>query len=99
MRLSASQIEIIKTTVTRVLGIPYRIWLFGSRVDDKKRGGDIDLFIETDSIISNRAETICKVYGALIMKLGDRKIDVIIKDANTENEPIFDTAKYTGIML
>lgn len=40
MRLTTDQVTTIKTTVTRVLGIPYRLWLFGSRVDDKKRGGD-----------------------------------------------------------
>ncbi len=99
MRLTSSQVQVIKTTVTRVLGFPYRLWLFGSRVDDQKRGGDIDLFIETDEIISNRAETICRVYGALIRVLGDRKLDVIIKDARTENAPIFDIAKRTGVVL
>jgi len=99
MRLTSSQIQTIKTTITLVLGFPYRLWLFGSRVDDQKRGGDIDLFIETDAIISNRAETICRVYGALIMQLGERKLDVIIKDAQTENAPIFDIAKRTGVKL
>jgi predicted nucleotidyltransferase len=99
MRLISSQIQAIKTTVTRVLGLPHRLWLFGSRVDDQQRGGDIDLFIETDEIISNRAETICRVYGALIRVLGDRKLDVVIKDAHTESAPIFDIAKRTGVML
>jgi len=99
MRLTSSQVQTIKTTVTRVFGFPYRLWLFGSRVDEQKRGGDIDLFIETDEIIPNRAETICRVYGALIMALGDRKLDVIIKDAHTENVPIFDMARRTGVML
>lgn len=99
MRLTPSQVQIIKTTVARVLNFPYRLWLFGSRVDDNKRGGDIDLFIETDTVIANQAETICRVYGALIMQLGERKLDILIQDAATENVPIFDIAKRTGVML
>jgi len=99
MRLTPPQIQAIKTTVTRVLGLPHRVWLFGSRVDDQQRGGDIDLFIETDEIILNRAEAVCRLYGALIMTLGDRKLDVVIKDAQSEPAPIFEVAKRTGVML
>jgi hypothetical protein len=33
------------------------------------------------------------------MKLGDRKIDVVIKDANSNDQPIFEIAKRTGIKL
>lgn len=99
MRLTLSQIQKIKTTVARVLNLPHRIWLFGSRVDDQKRGGDIDLFIETDEIVLNRAETICRVYGALVLVLGDRKLDILIKDARTKSAPVFEVAKRTGILL
>lgn len=99
MRLTPSEIQLIKTTVDHVLGFPHHIWLFGSRVDDQKRGGDIDLFVETDEIIENRAEMICHLYGALIMALGDRKLDIILKDAQTEPAPLFDIAKRTGVLL
>lgn len=99
MRLTPSQVHIIKTVIARKLNLPHRIWLFGSRVDDQKRGGDIDLFIETDETISNHADTICRVYGALIMALGDRKLDILLKDAHTKDAPIFEVAKRTGIIL
>ena len=46
MRLT--QAQTIQNTVDRVLGVPNRIRLFGSRADDTVRGGDIDLLIETD---------------------------------------------------
>jgi len=36
----------------RHFGNNIRLYLFGSRVDDQKRGGDIDLFIETQNVIS-----------------------------------------------
>ena len=71
-----------------ILNAPSHIWLFGSRVNDDKKGGDIDLFIETQSLCPNRAETICRLYGELVMTLGEQKIDILLKDKNTTEVPI-----------
>ncbi|WP_198323580.1 MULTISPECIES: nucleotidyltransferase domain-containing protein [Methylococcus] len=79
--------------------MPNRIWLFGSRADDSQRGGDIDLLIETDAVLPNRAEALCRLHGALIMALGDRKLDIVLKDARTEEAPIFEIARRTGVIL
>ena len=38
-----------------------------------------------------------RVFGS--MALGDRKIDVILKDANTPPAPVFEIAKRTGVLL
>jgi predicted nucleotidyltransferase len=99
MRLSPQQIHLIKQTVNRILAAPTEIWLFGSRVDNQQRGGDIDLFIETASILANRAETICQLYANLLIALGDCKIDILLKDQNTPPAAIFEIAKRTGILL
>jgi len=99
MRLTPDQERITKSTVTRVLGAESRIWLFGSRVDDGQRGGDIDLLIETEATFPNRAKMLCSLYGALIFALGDRKLDVLLKDGRTRDAPIFGIAKRTGVML
>jgi len=99
MRLTPTQSQVIKDTVTRVLGSPGRIWLFGSRADDNLRGGDIDLMVETEQTLSNRAEAICRLYGALVMALGDRKLDIVLKDASTAEAPIFEIARRTGVQL
>ena len=99
MRLSAQQAQAIRHVAHRFLGQEARVRLFGSRAQDSLRGGDIDLFFETDTALSNRAQTICQLSGALTMALGDRKIDVILKDANTPEAPIFAIAKRTGVML
>ena len=45
MRLTADQAEVIRTAVREVYGEESRLWLFGSRVDDNRRGGDIDLLV------------------------------------------------------
>jgi len=46
MRLTHTQQAAIRASVNRVIGAKSRIWLFGSRVNDSKRGGDIDLLID-----------------------------------------------------
>lgn len=99
MRLTTDQISIIRSVASRLLGDYVEIRLFGSRTDDGTKGGDIDLFFETPLTLSNRAQTICKLYGSLVMALGDRKIDIIVKDVATPNAGIFDIAKQTGIVL
>jgi len=82
-----------------VLGADARVSVFGSRVNDSSKGGDIDLFFETEKKLDNRAKLICKLSGALTLALGDRKIDIILKDANTPSAPIFDIAKRTGVQI
>ena len=43
MRLLPQQINIIRQTVAEIAGDDAKVRLFGSRRDDKARGGDIDL--------------------------------------------------------
>lgn len=99
MRITPSQAQITKKTVDRVLGAPNQVWLFGSRAYDDQQGGDIDLLVETEGAIPNRAVALCRLYGALIMALGDRKLDIVLKDAHTAEAPIFEIARRTGILL
>ena len=99
MRLTASQKQITKSTVDRVLGTTSRVWLFGSRADDTLRGGDIDLLIETEAVLPNRVQVLCRLHGALTYALGERKLDILLKDAQTRDAPVFNIAKRTGVIL
>lgn len=47
MRLISQQIETISRLTVRYLGDGCRTYLFGSRLDDTARGGDVDLLVET----------------------------------------------------
>ena len=101
MRLTLDQQSAIRTTVAETFGDEASIWLFCSRVDDNKRGGDIDLLIETkqsDVAAIVRAEL--AFVKKLQMKLGDQKIDVLV-DYPTRHytPPIFTIAKQTGNRL
>ena len=101
MRLSTQQQSIIRTTATEAFGAGAGVWLFGSRADDSKRGGDIDLLIETDQTDINaltRAEI--TFLTQLQMKLGEQKIDVLLDYPSRKTRPpIFAIAKATGILL
>jgi len=49
LRLSEKEILIIKDVVSEFVANP-KIYLFGSRLDDTKKGGDIDIFIISKDI-------------------------------------------------
>lgn len=49
MRLTAQQREVIRAAVREIYGEDSRLWLFGSRVGDTRRGGDIDLLVRPDA--------------------------------------------------
>ncbi len=101
MRLTDQQRTIIRGTVAETFGVGAHVWLFGSRVDDNKRGGDIDLLIETDQIDVDdivRAEIAFLVK--IQMKLGEQRIDVLLDYPSRKiQSPIFLIAKQTGILL
>jgi len=46
MRITQIQKHIICETAEKYFGSDVHIWLFGSRVNDQAKGGDIDLYIE-----------------------------------------------------
>jgi hypothetical protein len=46
MRLTDAQIAIIKSTTSAVLGEGAQVILFGSRLHDHQKGGDVDLYVE-----------------------------------------------------
>jgi predicted nucleotidyltransferase len=94
MRLSPDQLRAIKTLIEREFDADTRIWLFGSRVDDSRRGGDIDLYIETEHPrLLN--ELRCKVD---IEEAVDLHVDLIVALPD-DHRPIARIAKSQGIRL
>lgn len=77
------------------------LWLFGSRVDEEKKGGDIDLYVETlcnsmDQVVEKKIDFLVD----LKMLLGDQKIDVVVNAVDLfDNQDIFEEAKSTGVMI
>ena len=96
MRLTESERSIIKRLTVEIFGESSRVFLFGSRVDDDKKGGDIDLFIEAKTIYDLFDQKI-KLLTQLQAAIGDQKIDIII--ATDSTRPIEQEARRTGILL
>ena len=94
MRLTQSEIEAVKQVFYDTFK-KGKIYLFGSRVDDTKRGGDIDLYLSPSSKIDSSSKKI-DFLVALKQKIGEQKIDVVIDRGH--NNPI-DIAGKKGIEL
>lgn len=99
MRLDDKTREIIKNEVASQLGAEAIVRLFGSRVDDTQRGGDIDLFIEPSQHLAHRIQAECSLSARLYIMLGGRKVDVLIKDPLKPPLPIHEQALRNGIIL
>jgi uncharacterized protein len=101
MRLTNKEIDSIKIAFQKHFAPGDHLWLFGSRADDTKRGGDIDLYIETEE---PELRTALKKKTAFITDLwtsiGEQRIDVVIHQLKRDhNELIYKVARETGIQL
>ncbi|MDQ6968120.1 MAG: nucleotidyltransferase domain-containing protein [Mariprofundaceae bacterium] len=96
MRLSQAQIHAIEQVFQTVF-LHGKVILFGSRVDDQKKGGDIDLFIQTTEPISDLFACKIQFLLALKNKIGEQKIDLVL--APFASEALKDEIDKTGILL
>ena len=103
MRISDQQKKAILESVAAELGADARVFLFGSRVDDTKRGGDIDLFVEIPFKIDNMVRKKLRILSQIQRRIGEQKIDLIITylgEFSEENLPlVIKNAQQDGILL
>jgi predicted nucleotidyltransferase len=96
MRLSKQETSIIKKVILENIN-DAKIMLFGSRVYDDKRGGDIDIFVETNQNINLKKKL--KILTKLELNGIERKVDLILKTPTSKEQKIFDTIYKEGIRL
>ncbi len=99
MRLTPTQVSVIKEEARKLFGPCVEIRLFGSRTDDEARGGDIDLLVVSPEPISDRERKVLHYVARLQIRLGDRPIDVLVLDPTVQRMPIHEAALRTGITL
>ena len=99
MRLPARQLTVIRDLARKHFGESAIVYLFGSRVDDARRGGDIDLFIDVPDIVRDRSAQVARYAAQLQRSLGEQRIDIIVRDGSTHPLPIHEMARRTGVRL
>ena len=100
MRLRNNEIAAIKEVTREVFGDNATIGLFGSRKDNNKKGGDIDLFIQCNCHISREELYQLKIKFLVLLKniIGDQKIDVLI-NAGQLSGSILETVRREEVRL
>ncbi len=73
------------------------IYLFGSRVDDSARGGDIDLFLLTSTPVplSMKLSMLTRLARSGIT----RKIDLIVQSPQQQREKLYGEVMEKGVRL
>ncbi len=89
MRLTTKEISTIKQQVKNVFGYQAQVYLFGSRVDNEKRGGDIDLFIKGAEEEKYSLENKIRFLVEVKKEIGDQKIDVVFDNESTRQRMKF----------
>lgn len=99
MRLTTQQILAIRNLAGQVAGERARVRVFGSRLDDAMRGGDLDLMIELNDSVANPALLAAQISAKVSRILHGRKVDVLISAPNLRRLPIHDIAFREGVLI
>lgn len=96
MRLTENQHAAIVAEVSSLLGPDTKLWLFGSRADDRARGGDIDLYAEVprEVAIDTKVQLLVRLEKRL-----DNHVDLVIRQPGSPESPLCKIARMTGIRL
>lgn len=99
MRLSDFEIESIKSLASLHFGTNAQVFLFGSRTNNLKRGGDIDLFIRNPNGHPLSVRTKINFISDLVLKIGEQSIDVVLENRDMKDSAFIKTITQTGIQL
>jgi len=100
VRLSDYEVDAIKEAAKKYFGEKCRVLIFGSRADFKKRGGDIDIYIETNLSTKEIAINKIKFLAELESKIGEQKVDVVVYNPEVmKKELIHEVALKEGVEI
>jgi predicted nucleotidyltransferase len=98
MRLDPSEIQAIRQAAQAVFGDCTNVRVFGSRVRDDLKGGDLDLYLEVEpgqATIENEMR-----FRALIERpLDELKLDIVLHERGRPHGPIDRIALRDGVLL
>ncbi len=102
MRLQAKEVDAIVQAARNTFAPGTEVFLFGSRLQDEARGGDIDLLVETPKVLSpadmvrRRTRFVADIYRLL----DEQRIDVVITTRGQQDlRGVVVAAKRDGLKL
>jgi predicted nucleotidyltransferase len=96
MRLSPDQILIIQSAVQDVAGAEAAAWVYGSRLDETRRGGDVDLLVRSSPQIGLLQRA--RLKNRLEAQLG-LPVDVVAAPSEGALSPFVRIALAQGVRL
>lgn len=94
MRLGGEHARFIHRQIQEKFGASATVWLFGSRLDDSRKGGDVDLYVEAAEH-SLYDELRCKIELEERLEI---PVDLIVRRLD-DTSPIAMLAKHQGQRL
>ncbi|KJU84588.1 DNA polymerase, beta-like region [Candidatus Magnetobacterium bavaricum] len=95
MRISEDQLNCLKGAITAVVP-DAMIYLFGSRADDSKRGGDIDIMVLSGNILTWKEKA--AIRWCYFDNYGEQRLDIVSFTFNEES-PFKEIVLSHGIRL
>ena len=99
MRIEHRIAKAIPKLAQDIFGQPVEVRLFGSRLDDQARGGDLDIYIESTSAVKQPAYLSSVLAARVSRLLNGRSVDVLLKAPNLKETDIHRIAKEQGELL
>jgi predicted nucleotidyltransferase len=99
MRLTETQIDRIRRIVAEMASPGTPIRLFGSRVDDAGRGGDVDLLIDLPHAVDSPAMLGSRIAARISRSMDGRKVDVVVAAPNLREGALHLFARARGVLL
>lgn len=99
MRLTPQQILAIRDIVQLAASEHKSVRVFGSRLDDEARGGDLDLLVEFIQPVEQPALLAAQISAKISRVMDGRKVDVLLSAPNLLHLPIHDIAFKEGQVL
>lgn len=95
MRLSPREIEVIRQQVGAA-DPDAEVYLFGSRANPAKRGGDIDLLVVSDRL---GFRDVLRLRREILDRIGWQQLDLVVQRRDQLEEPFAALARARGVKL
>ena len=95
MRLDKQKAKVLKSLILKYLPNS-DVYLFGSRADDAKKGGDIDILILSDRVLKRKEKA--SIEFAFFQKFGEQKLD-LVSYRHDETSPFKEIALDEAVVL